>query len=139
MVYNGCMTITENDITHMYHEDGIIPTPHGYTSTFCTLAPGPQDIFFQMFYKEDKDTTTRKRFRVSIRRNSFDHQSYCEVEMFMMGVGWSRLLHMPMTQSELKNVSWFALDNPTQEKYNQVFTIMSNVSCAVLNSALHIL
>lgn len=139
MLYNGCMKTIENNFMNMYHEDGIIPTPHGYTTTFCTLVPGQNNVSFQIFYKEEKEGPTRKRFRVSILRDMYEHSSYCEVEMFMLGMGWSRLLRTPIIYPELKNLSPVALENPTQGKYNEVFTIMSNASCTILNSALHIL
>lgn len=133
------MTIIENAPTHMYHESGLILTPGGYESTFCTLTQEPNDIRFQIFYREIEDKPTRKRFRVSIRRNSLDHQSYCEVEMFMLGLGWSRLVRTPILNPELKSISYLALDRATQEQYNKVFTIMSDVSCEILKSALRIL
>lgn len=125
--------------TDLYHLDGLVPAPDGYTTPFCEMKRENQDIKFQMFYKQAKEHG--QRFRVSIRRNAYDHQSYVQVEMFMLGRGWETILRTGIELfPEIMELSYVTLgDKTTPERRNEVFTILSNASCQILLSALSII
>lgn len=127
--------------TDLYHLDGVVPAPEGYTTPFCEMKREQQDIWFQMFYKQPGAAKGYgQRFRVCIRRNAYDHQSYVQVEMFMLGQGWATILRTGIELfPEIMKLSYVTLgDNTTPERRNEVFTILANSSCQALLSALSI-
>lgn len=125
--------------TDLYHLDGVVPAPDGYTTPFCEMNRVSQDIHFQIFYTPAKKE--KPRYRVCIRRNAYDHQSYVQVEMFMLGRGWEPVLRTGIELfPEIMEISYVALsDKTTPERRNEIFTVLSNCSCRILLSVLSIL
>jgi hypothetical protein len=57
------------------------------------------------------------RFRVEIRRNAYDDQSWARVDRWN-GEEWKRVVHAPISACLCKEVS-YAARNPTQELFEK--------------------
>jgi len=107
-------------------------------------------IFYQLFRRgqyikyEQFNTVGHTRYRITIRRDSYDDQSYGMAEMFMVGYGWAEVFRTEIDfLDETKELSYVELPtekrNPLyQEKHTRILLAMSKDAKKILGTALDI-
>lgn len=107
--------------------------------TFYQMSRRGQYIRYEEF-----NTVGHTRYRTTIRRDSYDDQSYGMVEMFMVGYGWSEVLRVGLDYlHEVETVSYVELpvdkNNPYyEEKYEKILRVMTADAKKILATVLRI-
>jgi hypothetical protein len=107
---------------------------------FYQLVRGKQSINYQQFV-----TLKDARYRITIKRDAYDDQSYGTVEMFMLGRGWSELLRVGLDYlHEVEELSYVQLPHTKSDpnydsKYESILRIMELASDKLLATMLLIM
>jgi len=108
--------------------------------TYSRMWREQHDLNFELFLKTEYGMPVK----VAIRRNSYDFQSFGNVDIWTEAAGWTRVLTVGVDVMEgVESLSYLSLpDNKTkidyEEKYNSAFVIFYEDAKQIAKIALHI-